>query len=92
MTVSRALLALFLLVAVGIATVGMQAESAKTANRIQRLHQKKVVLEQTLWAQEMELARLRGPDEIRRRTTELGLTVVPPRKDPGVKDAGKASD
>jgi hypothetical protein len=91
-TVPRALLVLFLLVVVGIATVGMQAESAKAANRIQRLHHKKVVLEQTLWAQEMELARLRGPDEIRRRTTELGLTVVPPRMDPGVRDSGKAGD
>lgn len=93
MTVARALLVLFLLVTIGIATVGLQAESAKAANRIQRLHYKKIVLEQTLWAQEMELARLRGPDEIRRRATELGLNVVPPQKDPGVNDsAAKASD
>jgi len=92
MTVPRGLWILAMLAVIGIATVAIQGESAKVANRIQRLHYKQVVLEQTLWTQDMELARLRGPDEIRRRLAELGLNVLPPPKDPGVKDNGKASD
>jgi hypothetical protein len=92
MTVPRGLLVLFMLVTIGIATVALQGESAKVANRIQKLHTRQVVLEQTLWTQEMDLARLRGPDEIRKRAHELGLTVVPPPRDPGVKDSGKTSD
>jgi len=91
-TVPRALLVLAMMVVIGVATIALQGESAKVANRIQRLHHKQKVLEQTLWTQEMELARLRGPEQIRRRAAELGLDVVPPRKDPGVKDNGRASD
>ena len=78
MTVSRGLLVLCMMVAVGVAIVLVRAESAKCANRVQRLHHHQMVLEQKLWAQEMELARLRGPDEIRRRADSLGLKVVPP--------------
>jgi hypothetical protein len=40
----------------------------------------------------LELARLRGPDEIRRRAESLGLNVVPPPKDPGVKEHVRTSD
>jgi hypothetical protein len=92
MTVPRALWALAMMTAIGIGTVALQGESAKVANRVQRQHYKQVVLEQTLWTQEMELARLRGPEEIRRRAAELGVGVVPPPKDPGVKDTAKTSD
>jgi hypothetical protein len=86
MTVARALLALGMLVAVGIAIVVIRGESAKAANRVQRLHGRQLVLEQELWAREMELAKLRTPDEIRRRARELGLEVVPPTPDPNSKD------
>jgi len=92
MTVPRALLVLFMMVLVGLAIVAIQGESARVANRIQKLHYKQVVLDQTLWTQQMELARLRGPEEIRKRAAELGLDVVPPRRDPGVKDNSKSSD
>jgi hypothetical protein len=78
MTVPRVLLVLMMLVGIGIAIVSIRGESAKAANRVQRLHQKQMQLGQTLWTQEMELARLRGPEEIRRRTKELGLNLVPP--------------
>ena len=78
MAVVRGLLVLGMLVAVGLAVVALRGESAKSAYRVQRLHQRQLALEQALWAREMHLARLRGPDEIRRRTGELGLDVVPP--------------
>lgn len=78
MTVSRVLLVIGMMVVIGLAIVALRGESAKAANRVQRLHQKKVMLEHKLWSREMELARLRGPDEIRRRASELGLDLIPP--------------
>lgn len=78
MTVPRALLVILMMVAIGVTIVGIRGESAKAANRVQKLHHRKVDLEQKLWAKEMELARLRGPDEIRRRASELGLDLIPP--------------
>lgn len=78
MTVSRMLVVLLMMVAVGVAIVAIRGESAKASNRVQYLHGRQVALEQELWAKEMELARLRGPDAIRRRASELGLDLVPP--------------
>lgn len=78
MTVARALLIIIMMAAIGVVIVAVRGESAKAANRVQKLHHRKVELEQKLWAKEMELARLRGPDEIRRRASELGLDLVPP--------------
>lgn len=78
MPVSRALLVLGMLVLIGIAVVALRSESAKSAYRIQRLHREQLVLQQDLWAQEMALAKLRGPDEIRRRADRLRLEVRPP--------------
>jgi len=78
MTGPRTLLVLGLMVAVGIAIVVLRAESAKVAHRVQAEHHRQLALEQKLWAQEMELARLRDPNAIRTRARELGLEVVPP--------------
>ncbi len=78
MTVARGLLVLGMLVAIGVAIVALRGESAKSAYRVQRLHHQQLAIEQALWAREMRLARLRCPDEIRRRTGEMGLDVVPP--------------
>jgi hypothetical protein len=88
MTVARALLALGMLVAVGIAVVVLRGESAKAASRVQRLHGRQLVLEQDLWARDLDLAKLRTPDEIRRRARDLGLEVVPPLADPGSRVGG----
>ncbi len=79
MTIARALLVLAMMVAIGIAIVLLRGESAKVANRVQTLHNRQLEMEQELWAKEMTLAKLRGPDEIRRRAQELGLDVVPPQ-------------
>jgi hypothetical protein len=82
MTVARALFVLVMMVAIGIAVVWLRTESAKVACRVQALHHEKVSLEQRLWAQDIELAQLRGLDEIRRRASELDLDVVPPAAAP----------
>lgn len=92
MTTSRALYVLLMMVAVGLVIVGLRAESAKTANRVQKLHHRKVVLEQRLWAREMELARLRGPEAIRGRASELGLDLIPPKVRSDTKPAAPAAD
>lgn len=78
MTVPRSLLVLGMMVTVGVTMVAIRGESAKTANRIQKLHQKKVALKQELWSMELELAKLRGPEAIRKRAEEMNLEVVPP--------------
>ncbi len=83
MTVPRALLIMFMMIAIGIAIAVLRGESAKAANRIQALHQQKIELEQKLWTMELDLARLRGPEAIRRRTLELGLDVLPPSEASG---------
>lgn len=78
MTVPRALLVLSMLVAIGIAIVVIRQKSAQAANRIQGLHQQDIALEQKLWTKQLELAKLREPQAIRRRAAELGLEVYPP--------------
>ncbi|MFQ5412114.1 MAG: hypothetical protein ACE5EC_07440 [Phycisphaerae bacterium] len=78
---ARTLIVLLMMIAIGVAIVVIRGESAKTSNRIQQLHQNKIALQQKLWTQELELAKLRGPEAIRRRAEELGLNVVPPSQD-----------
>jgi hypothetical protein len=93
MTVPRCLLVLMMMVMVGLTIVAIRGESAKAANRVQRLHLKQMDLEQSLWTHEMELAKLRGPDEIRRRTSELGLDLIPPlAEQPDPKGSSKNSN
>lgn len=92
MTLPRALMVLLGFVAVAVAVVLVRAESAKASNRIQRLHHQVVYLEQRLWEQEMQLARLRGPEEIRKRTDSLGLGVQPPARDATPSRRGRSTE
>ncbi len=78
MTVTRGMLVLFLMVVIGVAIVVTREESARAANRIHKLHGERTAIEQRLWKLETDMARLRGPEEIRRRTMLMGLRVVPP--------------
>lgn len=78
MTVARGLLVLLMLVAIGIAITVARDESARAANRIHKLNGERTALEQRLWKLETEMARLRSPEEIRRRAALMGLRVVPP--------------
>lgn len=88
MTVARGLLVLGLMAAIGLAIVAVRMESAKAASRVQQLHQKAVNLEQRQWVQEIDLARLRTPDAIRRRAGELNPNLIPPL-DPSTMDKAK---
>lgn len=81
MTIPRGLFVLLLMIVVGVAIVVIRSETARVAGRNQKLHSRQLDLEQELWTKEMELARLRGPEEIRRRAAELQLEVVPPSGD-----------
>jgi hypothetical protein len=78
MTVPRALFVLLLIVATGVAIVLLRGESARAANRIQRLHAESIDIEQRLWAAEIELARMREPRAIRQRAIDMHLDVRPP--------------
>ncbi len=78
MTVARAILVLTLMVLVGIGMVLIRGETATAANRVHDEHRRKLEYERRLWAQDIALARLRGPEAIRHRAAELGLDVVPP--------------
>lgn len=82
MTVPRALLVLAMLASVGVATVLLRADTARAAHRVQRLHQHKIELSHQLWSVEMDLARLRAPERIRKRASDLGLDVHPPVVEP----------
>lgn len=96
MTVARSLLVILMMVGIGLAIVLVRGESAKTAGRVQVLHHRETVLQHQRWAREMDLARLRGPDEIRKRTSELGLDLVSPsvrpERDGRNKPPGGAAD
>ena len=78
MTVTRGLLVIAMLLAVGVAVVALREESARVANRVQRLHRSITAAHQGMWKLEMELATLRTPDRIRLRAASLGLNVVAP--------------
>jgi hypothetical protein len=75
MTVPRVLLVLGMMTMVGAAIVLLRSETAREAHRVQKMHRKAVALRHELWGLEMDLARLRAPDQIRRRAEELGLAV-----------------
>jgi len=77
MTLPRGLLIATLLATVGVGLVLLRQDMARASHRIQGLHHRKGELEQTLWARQMDLARLRVPQRVRQRVTDLGLTVVP---------------
>ena len=81
MTTPRALLVLFMMIAVGLAVVLIRRQSARAASRVQGLHQRKIELNQRLWIEQIELAKLRGPEAIRRRARKLGFDVVSPSDD-----------
>lgn len=89
MTVGRGLLVLFMMVVIGIAIVVAREESARAANRIHKLHGERTAIEQRLWKLETEMARLRGPEEIRRRAMLMGLRVTPPAARAGAASGGR---
>ncbi len=80
-TIPRGLLVLLLIVLLGVAIVLLSQESAKAANRIQKLHQERIALEQQLWGKQLELAKLCAPEAIRQRAEELGFDLAAPSAD-----------
>ena len=77
MTVPRVLLVLFVLTVLGLSLVLIRGASARSAHRIQRLHNQSIKLEQSLWAVEIELAQMREPQAIRSRAAALGIDLTP---------------
>lgn len=79
MSLARGLLIAVLIAAVSIATIGVRQNMASCSYRIQQLHQQQVRLEQELWSRQMELARLRLPENLRQRLDQLGVDLRMPR-------------
>lgn len=81
MTVPRALLVLLILLVLGISLVLVRGASARSAHRIQSLHNQSIKLEQELWSAEIELAQMREPQAIRDRAASLGIKLNAPIDD-----------
>jgi hypothetical protein len=80
-TVSRALALLLVFVGVGLWRVHLQSEETRLTARIQELRAEQAELRRQEWALQMELARLRSPDQIRSRADRWRLEVSAPRPD-----------
>ena len=73
MTVPRVVILLVALVLVGVAAVAIRIDQRRCARQIQQLQFHEIDLKQTIWTQEMQLARLRSPRLIQDRAPKLGL-------------------
>lgn len=73
MTVPRLVALLSCLALIGIAVVALRNSQAAHTRHIEKMQFRQVELQQRLWEQEMELARLRNPRMIRERAVRLGL-------------------
>lgn len=81
MTIPRMVGVLLALTMVGIAVVVLRVDQLETSRRIQELQFRHVELQRQIWAQDLELARLLSPQQIRERAVRFGLV-------PGSEDAG----
>jgi hypothetical protein len=83
MTLPRAaaLLVVFALIALGV--VYLRGEQARTAARIHELAMTQKRLCQASWELQMEIARLKTPEQIRERVERWQLNVMAPCPEPG---------
>lgn len=73
MTIPRMIGLLIGLTMVGLAVVSARVERARHDRRFQELQIEKDRITERITRYEMELARLKSPDMIRERATELGI-------------------
>lgn len=70
MTVGRIVGVILILLLAAVAVVGIRTNQVAIAGSAGRLHMEKIALERDIWEQEMTLARLRGTEQVLRRTGE----------------------
>lgn len=78
MTMPRMIGLLCGLAAIGVAVVALRLEQAQDLREVQKIQQEQARLEQRIRSQNMELAHLRSPQQVRARAAELGIESQPP--------------
>jgi cell division protein FtsL len=91
MTVARGLALLGLFAVLAIGAVHVRAEQVRMAARAQELRTEQLVLRREAWALQVEIARLRTPDQILDRVQRWELAVAPPEIKPEQEKALLAS-
>jgi hypothetical protein len=77
MTMPRMVGVLLGLTAIGLAVVALRFEQAQHLREIQKLQIRQAELRQTIWSQNMDLARLRSPQMVRERAARFGVEAGP---------------
>ena len=78
MTVPRAIFILAMFAAVAISVVTLRSEQIRVASRILDLQRQRVELRQTSWSLELEISRLRAPQQIGDRVGLWSLNLYEP--------------
>ena len=78
MTVPRLIVLLLFFGVLGIAVAALRAAPGRRSHRVQQMQFEQLTRRQRIWANEMEIARLRSPQMVRDRTKLLSVPVVPP--------------
>ncbi len=64
------------LAAIAVAVVHFRRERTRLRNEVHRLESRQIVLRRELWDQQVRLAWLIAPSELRRRAQDLALPMV----------------
>lgn len=83
MTIGRMVGLLLGLAVIGVAVVAIRLEHARHMRQIQVLQFEQAELRRHIWAQEMELGRLRSPQMIRERAARFGVETETGPAKPG---------
>lgn len=78
MSVTRGVVLLLAFAALAVVAVHLRAKETRLAAHIQRLSRQRIELRRQSWALQMEIARLRTPQQIRERADRWRLAVRAP--------------
>ncbi len=78
MTVGRGVVLLMVFVVLGVCSVRLRTQETHLAARIQELRGERRALRREAWGLQVEIARLRTPDQIRDRVERWRLAVRDP--------------
>ena len=84
----RIIILLLVFCPVGVALVGIRIQQTQCVRRIQHFRLRQLALRSTVHEQQLRLARLRAPEQIRDRIERLQLQVYAPQDIRGVADVG----
>lgn len=82
MTIARAVVAVLFFALLGLVNVMLRAQQVAIMRAVERQRREIVELRRTLWAQQLELARLRSPQRVRERAHRLEQRLAGPAAAP----------